>query len=143
MNVNRPVATNPRVFTLAEANSLIPTLEQLMEELLAKKKRMQKHHDQLLVLDLIAGERIHDYQSHDGREYLEKSAELESLILSFEEDILKINETGCFLRDLEKGIVDFFYVHNKQLVYLCWKKGEKKIHFYHDLDDGDRHRKPL
>ena len=134
---------NPRVFTLAEANALISKLEQFMEELLAKKKRMQKHHDQLLVLDLIAGEKIHDYQSHDGRDYLEKSAELESLILSFEEDIMKVNETGCFLRDLEKGIVDFFYVHNKQLVYLCWKKGEKKIHYYHDLDDGDRHRKPL
>ena len=69
--MNRPVAMNPRVFTLAEANTLLPTLEQLMEELLAKKKRMQKHHDQLLVLDLIAGEGIHDYQSQDRREYLE------------------------------------------------------------------------
>lgn len=134
---------NPRVFTLAEAAVLIPKLEGLMDQLLQKKKAMQKHHDQLLVLDLIAGDRVHDYQSRDGKEYLDKSAELESLILSFEEDIMKINEIGCFLRDLEKGIIDFFYVHQKQLVYLCWKRGEKAIRYYHDLDDGDRHRKPL
>lgn len=134
---------NPRVFTLQEAHSVIPKLELLLDELVNKKKRMQKKHDQLLVLDLIAGEKLQDYQSRDGKDYLEKSAELESLILSFEEDILKINQAGCFLRDLEKGIIDFFYVHNKELVYLCWKRGEKKIGYYHDLDDGDRHRKPL
>jgi len=134
---------NPRVFTLQEAMTLIPRLEQLLDELVNKKKRMQKKHDQLLVLDLIAGEKLQDYQSRDGKDYLDKSAELESLILSFEEDILKINQAGCFLRDLEKGVVDFFYVHNKELVYLCWRRGEKKIGYYHDLDDGDRHRKPL
>lgn len=134
---------NPRVFTLQEATALIPKLEQMLDDLIFKKKKMQKHHDQLLVLDLIAGENAQDYSSGDGKEYLEKSAELESLILSFEEDILKVNETGCFLRDIEKGIIDFFYVHNKQLVFLCWKKGEKKINFYHNLDDGDRHRKRL
>ena len=134
---------SPRVFNIQEASALIPRLEELLEELLFKKKKMQQKHDQLLVLDLIAGERISDYRSQDGKEYLEKSAELESLILSFEEDIMKINETGCFLRDLDKGVVDFFYVHNRQLVYLCWKKGEKKINYYHDLDNGDRHRKPL
>ena len=134
---------NPRVFTLQEAMTLIPRLEQLLDELVNKKKRMQKKHDQLLVLDLIAGEKLQDYQSRDGKDYLDKSAGLESLILSFEEDILKINQAGCFLRDLEKGVVDFFYVHNKELVYLCWRRGEKKIGYYHDLDDGDRHRKPL
>jgi len=134
---------SPRVFTLEEATQLIPKLEQYLDELLLKKKKMQKRHDQLLVLDLIVGEKAQDYQSHDGKDYLEKSAELESLILSFEEDIMKINQTGCFLRDLEKGVVDLFYVRDKQLVYLCWKKGEKKIHYYHDLDDGDRHRRPL
>lgn len=134
---------NPRVFTLQEASTLIPNLEQMLDQLLDKKKQMQKMHDQLLVLDLITGGGVPDYQSPDGKEYVEKSAELESLILSFEEDILKINQQGCFLRDLERGIVDFFYVHNRELVYLCWKRGEKKIRYYHDLDDGDRNRKPL
>lgn len=134
---------NPRVFALPEANALIPSLEELLDKLLEKKKLMQKMHDQLLVLDLITGGTVQDYQSPDGKEYVEKSAELESLILSFEEDILKINQQGCFLRDLERGILDFFYVHNRELVYLCWKRGEKKIRYYHDLDDSDSNRKPL
>lgn len=137
------VAMNPRVFTLSEAAALIPRLEKLLEALLVKKKQMQQKHDQILILSLIAGDGVHNYQSRDGKEYVEKSADLESLVLSFEEDIMKVNEEGCFLRDLDRGVIDFFYVHNRQLVYLCWKKGEKRIHHYHDLDVGERQRKPL
>lgn len=134
---------NPRVFSLQEANALIPSLEELLGALLEKKKSMQKKHDDILVLDLICGGTVQNYQSREGKEYVEKSAELESLILSFEEDIMKINHMGCFLRDIDKGVVDFFYVHDQQLVYLSWKKGEKKIRHYHDLDSGEQSRKPL
>ena len=134
---------NPRVFTIDEAAKLLPKLEELLDALAKKKQEMQKKHDQLLVLDLIAGEKIHDYESRDGKEYLDKSAELETLILSFEEDLVKFNRMGCFLRDIDRGIVDFFHVRNNELVYLCWKRGEKKIGHWHDLDSGYTGRKPL
>jgi len=135
--------TNPRVFSLDEASKLLPTIEALLDSLADKKKKMQRMHDQLLVLDLIAGSDKQEYEGRDGEEYLEKSAELESLILSFEEDIMRINQVGCFLRDIDRGVVDFFHVYNGELVYLSWRKGEKTIGYYHDLNDGDRRRKPL
>ncbi|MDD5085847.1 MAG: DUF2203 domain-containing protein [Candidatus Omnitrophica bacterium] len=134
---------NPRVFTIDEAKTLIAKLEDLLDALVKKKQEMQKKHDQLLVLDLIAGDKIHDYESRDGKEYLDKSAELETLILSFEEDLIKFNQLGCFLRDIDRGVVDFFHVRNNELVYLCWKRGEKKIAYWHDLDSGYNERKPL
>lgn len=134
---------NPHVFTLQEANACISALKPIVDRLSEKKRLMQQRHDQLLVLDLIGGEKIHDYHSSDGKEYLEKSADLENLLLSFEEDIMKVNQLGCFLRDVEQGVVDFFHVMNRELVYLCWRKNEKKISFFHDLDANDRKRKPL
>lgn len=134
---------NPRVFDKKEADALVPKLEKMVTALSKKKIDMQKKHDQLLVLDLLAGEKAHDYKSKDGKEYLEKSAELEALILSFEEDVMKINQLGCFLRDIDRGIVDFFSIKGKELIYLCWQKGEKKVSFWHDLDDGFSGRKPL
>ena len=96
---------NPRVFTLEEANALIPKLEKLTEELIQKRNRMQQKHDQLLVLDLIAGDKIHDYSSKDGKEYLEKSAELEALVLSFEEDIMKV--PTATIRATRRALVSF------------------------------------
>lgn len=134
---------NPRVFFLEEAEAMIPQLEKLVGGLKEKKKLMQKMHDELLVLDLIAGPKSHDYKSKEGREYIDKSSELESLIFSFEEEIMAVNKLGCFLKDMEKGIVDFFHVRGKELVYLCWNIGETRITHYRDLDGGDKKRKPI
>ncbi len=133
----------PRVFSIKEANDLIHNIEPMIESLMDKKLQMQKQHDELLVLDLIGGEKIKDKNAFEGRQYLQKSAELESLILSFEEEILRLNQMGCFLKDIERGLVDFFHVRDKQLVYLCWQKGEKRVGFWHTVDDTLEARKPL
>ena len=133
----------PRVFSIKEANELLKEIEPLVQSLIEKKRKMQKLHDELLVMDLLGGEKIKDRSTSEGKEYLEKSAELEALILSFEEEILHVNEFGCFLKDIEKGLVDFFHVREKSLVYLCWKKGESKINFWHAVDDAMDARRPL
>lgn len=134
---------NPRVFSVQEADKLIPQLDKITDCLLQKKEKLQKKHDQLLVLDLLAGEKIHDPNSKDGREYLSKSAELEALILSFEDDIMSVNRLGCYLRDIDKGAVDFFSIHKNELVYLNWQRGEKQIRYYHDVDSHFSERKSL
>ena len=139
----RGIFLNPKVFSLEEANRLIPNLDELTSRLLLKKQEMQKKHDQILILDLIAGENVHDQASRDGKDYVSKSAELEGLILSFEDDILEINQLGCYLRDINKGSVDFFSIRNNQLVYLNWLRGEPEIRHYHDVDSHFTKRKPL
>ncbi len=54
-----------------------------------------------------------------------------------------ILETGCLIKDLDVGLLDFPAVINKQDVYLCWKLGEDRIRFYHRQDEGFASRKPL
>jgi len=135
--------TTPRVFSIKEADELVHDIEPMISSLVQKKMKMEKMHDELLVLDLLGGERIQDRNTLEGKEYLRKSAELEALILSFEEEILKINQFGCFLKDIERGLVDFFHVRESQLVYLCWQRGEKKINFWHSIDDEFEIRKPI
>jgi len=55
----------------------------------------------------------------------------------------RILETGCLIKDLDVGLLDFPAVINKQDVYLCWKLGEDRIRFYHRQDEGFANRKPL
>ena len=135
--------SHPRIFSIKEANEAIPDIDPVVESLMEKRRLMQTRHDELLVLDLIGGEKIRDTRSLEGKEYLKKSAELENLILSFEEEILRINGIGCFLKDLERGLVDFYHVREKQLIFLCWRKGEKKVGFWHAIDDSREVRNQL
>ena len=48
----------------------------------------------------------------------------------------RILETGCVIKDLDVGLLDFPAVIDNEDVYLCWKLGEDRIRFYHRQDEG-------
>jgi hypothetical protein len=54
-----------------------------------------------------------------------------------------ILETGCVIKDLDTGLLDFPSRINNEDVYLCWRLGEDRIRFYHRQDEGFAGRKPL
>ena len=55
----------------------------------------------------------------------------------------KIQQSGCLVKDLEAGLIDFPTLYHGQEVYLCWKFGEKGIAFWHAVEDGFRGRKAV
>lgn len=55
----------------------------------------------------------------------------------------RIESTGCVVKDLEVGLLDFPAMINNEEVYLCWRLGEDHIRFYHRQDEGFAGRKPL
>lgn len=55
----------------------------------------------------------------------------------------KLEETGCQLKDIDSGLVDFPTLYRGKEVYLCWKLGESSISFWHNVDDGFRGRRPI
>jgi hypothetical protein len=67
----------------------------------------------------------------------------EQLAETLKSALNRILETGCLIKDLDVGLLDFPAVINKQDVYLCWKLGEDRIRFYHRQDEGFSSRKPL
>jgi hypothetical protein len=54
-----------------------------------------------------------------------------------------IMATGCIVKDLEMGLLDFPSVLNDEEVLLCWRLGEDRIRFYHGMNEGFAGRKPL
>ena len=55
----------------------------------------------------------------------------------------KIQATGCVVKDLDIGLLDFPAMINDEEVYLCWRLGEERIRFWHRQDEGFAGRKPL
>ena len=52
-------------------------------------------------------------------------------------------ETGCLVKDLDIGLIDFPTLYRGIEVYLCWKLGESGIGFWHGVEEGFRGRKPI
>jgi hypothetical protein len=130
--------SHDKLFTLAEANALIPQMELTME-------RMQR-------LGLKVREEIEALARERGEEMLPELSMQQVLRLRpslrplFEElaqAVQDIEKHGCSFKGLELGLVDFPAQLEDKVVELCWQYGEKEITFYHRCDEGFAGRQPL
>jgi len=60
-------------------------------------------------------------------------------------DIIQtLADEGIILKGIEEGLVDFPALRaNGEEVFLCWRRGEEDISFWHTLDSGFRGRSPI
>lgn len=97
-----------------------------MKRLLARRARASRLAQQV-------GSVIRDLRSNVG------SAELSTLTQDFaaiERMIGQIQAYGVVIKDINGGLLDFLSQRNGRDVYLCWKYGEDKIEYYHELHTG-------
>ena len=67
------------------------------------------------------------------------SAELSRLYVDFERlDTLvhRVQDMGVQIKDLATGLMDFPAMHHGREVLLCWRHGESRVEFWHDLHSG-------
>lgn len=130
-----------RYFNRQEAEELLPMIAGVLSE-----AREQKHKMDQLDYDLAhaaAKIMILGGWLPPHRELAEKRVMREQTKQKITESIEHLQETGCVVKDLDEGLVDFLTVREGRDVYLCWKMGEERIGYWHGLEDGFAGRKPL
>jgi len=74
---------------------------------------------------------------------VQQRLERNRLAESIQSALERIQSTGCVVKDIEVGLLDFPARINGEAVYLCWRLGEDRIRFYHSQDEGFSGRKPI
>jgi len=129
--------SRPQVFSLDEANALIPKLELIME-------RMQRRGIELReAIEALAREGGEPMTNIEVSDLLERRPELQELVDELEQLIHEIEACGGQFKGLELGLVDFPSEIDGQIGLLCWQYGEKEITHWHPLDSGFDARQPL
>ena len=78
-----------------------------------------------------------------GSEHAAAQARLEAAMHQLEDYVDELSEVGCDLKDYQTGLIDFIGRHQGRDICLCWKLGEERINFWHELDAGYRGRQPV
>jgi hypothetical protein len=130
-----------RLFTLTEAERARQELEPFLLEAMDCRKKLAGLETDLSAVStriMMMGGMLVPY---------EKLATLRlehtHLAETMKSALTRILETGCIIKDLDVGLLDFPSRINNQEVYLCWRLGEDRIRFYHRQDEGFAGRKPL
>ncbi|MEO8605000.1 MAG: DUF2203 domain-containing protein [bacterium] len=131
------MSSDAQLFTLEEANALIPRLELIME-------RMQRRGMELRqAIEVLAREGDEPIANIEVSQLLERRPELRALVEELERCIADIETCGGQFKGLELGLVDFPSEIEGQIGSLCWQYGEKEITHWHPLDGGFSGRQPL
>lgn len=128
-------------FSLTEAERLRVQLEPILIEAMESRRKMVDAEEKLSSL----AERIrrsggmqisYDNAAEARMEHSRSGDEVQDAIE-------RIHATGCVVKDLDMGLLDFPARINDEDVFLCWKLGEDRIRFYHRQDEGFSGRKPI
>jgi len=118
--------TQTRTFTPREANSALPLVRRIVDDILSAGKALRA-----ISLEIGAG--------------AEENPEVKRLMGVLEELFDELEDLGCSYRDwnFTQGLVDFPSIIQGREVCLCWKNDEPTVAYYHEADAGFAGRKPV
>ncbi len=122
-----------RIFTLSEALGLLPELEKHLNIVWHARIVMSHTKEEIKKASAKAGL---GGGSAAGPRYIQALEQIS-------DSLHRIHETGVIVKDLDRGLCDFPYLLDGRIVYLCWKLGEEKIEWWHEIDSGYASRQAL
>ncbi len=130
----------PKIFSLAQANSLLAHLTPRLRGLIDARAALRAHQGTIEEFRTRAVQ-------HGGAQptpgLREAKSEIERLTAILRDEIAEIQSLGCLVKDLDMGLVDFPAQREGKTILLCWRLGEPEIRFWHGVDEGFAGRKPL
>ena len=130
-----------RYFNRREAEELLPLVEKCLEEARACKQKVDACDldiSRTAARIMVLGGSIPPFDS-----LAEIRARREQSVTALQEEVNRIQQTGCVVKDLDEGLVDFPSLMKGEEVFLCWKLGEERVLYWHGLEEGFAGRKPL
>jgi len=130
-----------KLFTLTEAERIRREIEPVLIEAMDGRRRLGEMEESLARLAnriMVMGGLLVSYEKAG-----KLRAEHDRMIAVVKSALERIEASGCVVKDLDVGLLDFPAIIDNEEVYLCWRLGEDRIRFYHRQDEGFAGRKPL
>lgn len=122
-----------RLFTLTEANQLLPELEDHLIAVRRGKGLLIKTKEEVRKASANAA---FGGGSPAGPHYIHALEQIN-------EHLQAIQEMGVLVKELDNGLCDFPCLLDGRVVYLCWKLGEPQVQWWHEVQDGYAGRKRI
>ena len=129
----------PRRFSREEADALLPEIAPRLVQLRDLKRKNDETRSAVDDLQSTLKGNGHGLDVDMAR----LSRALQSTGAAINGLIERVTSLGVEVKDLEMGLVDFRGERDGREVYLCWKLGEERVSFWHELNTGYATRQPL
>ena len=135
--------TPARIFSLEEANALLPSVSEIFRRMDPKLVRLRELQDLIEDSEAYWGSKGETMPPNERVAYARLLDELHDARASLDTDMNELAILGCEVKDVNSGLVDFPGIVEGHLSYLCWQRGETSIANWHTLEGGFAGRRPL
>jgi hypothetical protein len=128
----------PQLFTVAEANAMLPEIVPLLLEMRSRKVTL----DTALVAlgKLTPAMRLNGHAA-EARDLEER---IHVLTTELAAAVDHLTAQGIEIKSIDHGLIDFPSLRGERVVYLCWRLGEGPvIRYWHEISDGFAGRRML
>ena len=115
-----------------EARALLPQIREWLQQLESLRASMKKHEQRVGSL-LDAGT---DRGGQTVNDWVRTMADIQHVLEEF-------RRREIFIKDPDRGLIDFPAIVGGREVFLCWENGEADVEYWHDLETGRGGREPL
>ena len=124
-----------KLFTIEEANALLPNVRDILLRLKRSRQRMATHS---------AEAKLAAENAEQGGGGMANGGVYAKLLTNFASEMGELEALGVQLKDFERGLIDFPSLRDGRVVLLCWQLGEgDELEWWHDVDAGFAGRTPL
>jgi hypothetical protein len=124
-----------KLFTLEEANSLLPSVRPIV-------KSIQKSHGRVASFEAKSRRAANGAESGGGG--MPEGHQYAKLLVDLSVHTEKLESLGIQLKDYRQGLIDFPSLRDGRVVLLCWKADEgDQVEWWHDVEAGFAGRQPL
>ena len=135
-------------FTVAEANTQLRSLGLLFSQVMQLRGQLKVLYAQLDDSDCAPSEAelVGEVEWSDEGYSLAQLRDrhvFAALVETLRERVADIEGSGCIIKDIETGLVDWPALHDGREVLLCWRYGETCVTHWHEVDSGFSGRRPV
>jgi hypothetical protein len=134
----RPVSR--KIFTPAEADATLPLVGAIVSDLVDLACELTERRQRLA---LLRGGKAGNPHDPYHEEIVQVQKDMENDKLRLREYVEELRALGVEPKSGTEGLVDFPALLNGRKVFLCWKLGEPRVLFWHDLEAGFVGRQPV
>lgn len=124
-----------KIFTVEEANALLPTVRGILAKVQRAHKRLFSYRE--------AAKKAAE-AAEEGGGGMPDGLRYAALLIKLTTQMGKLESLGVQLKDFDRGLVDFPSLRDGRVVLLCWQIGDgDELEWWHDMDAGFAGRTPL
>ena len=130
-----------RRYTVAEIDAVVPGLARRFETVMQLRSQLKSLYTRLEDGGHPPGQTLPEGVD---AQIIRDRAVFDGMAETLRDEVSAIGESGCVIRDVEIGLVDWLGVAGDgREVWLCWRYGEPALGWFHELDTGFSGRRPI